>query len=142
MHPDRYPGDVPTPVDIPDLGSALGPGWRDLDVQEVGEAWLGIALGLRLPSSTADEAAAGWDGGLYRAWTDGSRVAVVLATVWDTPQDAAGFADTMAAWISAGDGAGTVLPVEGSSVHVLFASDAATLDALRAAAGGALGSGT
>ena len=142
MHPDRYPGDVPTPVDIPDLGSALGPGWRDLDVQEVGEAWLGIALGLRLPSSTAEEAAAGWDGGLYRAWTDGRRVAVVLATVWDTPQDAAGFADAMAAWISAGDGAGTVLPVEGSSVHVLFASDAATLDALRAAAGGTLGSGT
>lgn len=133
IHPDRYPGDVPTPVDVPDLGRALGEDWEDLDVQEVGEAWLALALGLRLPSSTAEEAAAGWDGGLYRAWTDGARVAVVLATVWDTPQDAQGFSDAMGSWIAAGEQAAAVLPVEGSSVRVLFASDPATLEDLRAA---------
>jgi hypothetical protein len=142
IHPDRFPGDVPTPVDVPDLGPALGSGWRDLDVQEVGEAWLALALGLRLPSSTADEAAAGWDGGLYRAWTDGTRVAVVLATVWDSPEEARAFAEAMDSWVAAGDGTAEVLPVEGSSVRVLFASDPGTLDTLRAAAGGTLGSGT
>ncbi len=138
IHPDRYPDDVPTPVDVPDLGPALGPGWRDLDVQEVGEAWLSLALGLRLPGSTASEAAAGWDGGLYRAWTDGERVAVVLATTWDAPGEAAAFARALEDWIAAGGGAAEVLPVEGSGVRALFASDPATLGVLRAA----LGSGT
>src|SRR5207244_3034581 len=48
MHPSRYPDDRPQPVDVPDLGPKLGPKWRDLDVQEVGEAWLADLLGLRL----------------------------------------------------------------------------------------------
>ncbi|GIV00596.1 MAG: hypothetical protein KatS3mg014_2211 [Actinomycetota bacterium] len=135
IHPDRYPDDVPTPVDVPELGPALGPGWEDLDVQEVGEAWLSIALGLRLPSSTAAEAAAGWDGGLYRAWTDGERVAVVLVTAWDAPEEAEAFAEAMGRWIAEGEGVGEVLPVEGSSVRVLFATDAATLGTLRDALG-------
>ncbi len=133
IHPDRYPGDVPTPVDVPDLAPALGRGWEDLDVQEVGEAWLSLALGLRLPSSTAAEAAAGWDGGLYRAWTDGRRVAVVLVTAWDSPGEAATFAEAMAAWIEAGTGDAEVLAPDGTTVRALFSSDAATLEALRAA---------
>lgn len=134
LHPERYPNDVPTPVDVPDLGPALGTGWEDLDVQEVGEEWLLLALELRLDTSTAEGAAAGWDGGLYRAWTDGTNVAVELSTVWDTPADATAFAGAMREWIAAGDGAAEVLPAEGSGVRVLFASDAATLGALRSAA--------
>ena len=40
----------------------------------VGEAWLQTMLRLRLDTTTADDAAAGWDGGTYRAWTDGAVV--------------------------------------------------------------------
>ena len=136
LHPDAYPSDVPTPVDIPDLGPVLGQGWDDLDVQEVGEAWLSMALDLRMDSSDAADAAAGWDGGIYRAWSNGDQVAVELSTVWDTPQDAAGFADAMTTWIAASpdDQAAEVLPAQGNAIRVLFASDAATLDALSAAA--------
>jgi len=135
LHPDKYPSDVPTPVDIPDLGSALGQGWTDLDVQEVGEAWLSMALDLRMDQTEAATAAAGWDGGIYRAWSNGDEVAVVLSTVWDTTEDAEQFADAMTTWIDASDGpAAAVLPVEGTGVRVLFASDAETLDALSAAA--------
>ncbi len=136
LHPERYPNDVPTPVDVTDLAGALGPGWRDLDVQEVGEAWLSLALDLRLDASIAGEAAAGWDGGLYRAWTDGREVAVVLSTVWDSPGDAEDFAEALTSWIAgAPDGqAAAVLPAEGTAVRALFASDPATLEALRAAA--------
>jgi hypothetical protein len=136
LHPDAYPSDVPTPVDIPDLGPALGQGWDDLDVQEVGEAWLSMALALRMDSSDAADAAAGWDGGIYRAWSNGDQVAVELSTVWDTPADATGFADTMATWIAASreSQSAEVLPVQGNAVRVLFASDASTLDALSAAA--------
>ncbi|HET9724446.1 MAG TPA: hypothetical protein VFR44_11495 [Actinomycetota bacterium] len=136
LHPERYPNDVPTPVDVEDLAPALGSGWEDLDVQEVGEEWLLLALQLRLDDAVAQEAAAGWDGGTYRAWTDGRDVAVVLSTVWDSPGEATAFADAMGDWIAAspeGQSA-EVLPAEGSNVQVLFASDATTLDALDAAA--------
>lgn len=134
LHPERYPNDVPTPVDVPDLAPALGEGWEDLDVQEVGEGWLSVALDLRLDTADAQAAAAGWDGGIYRAWSDGEAVAVVLSTVWDTPQDATDFADAMREWIDAGNGAGEVLAVEGTGVRVVFGSDVATLEAVLGAA--------
>ena len=130
IHPDQWPGDSPQPVDVPDLGPALGADWRDLDVMTVGEVWLQLLLELRLDEDVADRAAAGWDGGIYRAWTDGTHTAVVLRTVWDTPEDAQEFADAMSGWI--GDTA-FVLPPDGVHVDVGFASDAATLDALRSA---------
>ena len=132
IHPERYPNDVPTPLDIADLGPDLGPGWEDLDVQAVGESWLSLALALRGDRGEAAEAAAGWDGGLYRAWADGDDVAVVLSTVWDTPRDAEEFASVMGGWISSGGGAAEVLPVDGASVRAVFASDPDVLAQLRA----------
>ena len=136
IHPETYPNDVPQPVDIPDLGPRLGSEWSDLDVQQVGEEFLSIMLALRLDQGTADEASAGWGGGIYRAWRNGAAVAVVLSTVWDTTTDATQFADAMQGWIDAGNGqSATVLPVQGNRVEVLFGSDAQTLSALEAAAG-------
>ena len=128
IHPDRWPGDTPQPVDVPDLGPALGAGWRDLDVMTVGEVWLQLMLELRLDTGVADQAAAGWDGGIYRAWTDGTHTAVVLRTEWDTRLDAQEFAHAMSDWI--GDDHAEVIDPVGTQVDVLFASDAATLDAL------------
>lgn len=130
IHPERWPHDTPQPVDVPNLGPDLGAGWRDLDVMTVGEAWLQLMLELRLDTGDAEPAAAGWDGGLYRAWTDGSHTAVVLRTVWDTPGDAQEFADAMGAWIG---GTAFVASPEGARVDVGFASDGPTLDALRSA---------
>jgi hypothetical protein len=135
IHPERYPNDVPTPVDVPDFGPKLGRGWTDLDVEGIGEEWLSLALALRLPVSDAASAAAGWDGGISRAWSDGTHVAVVLSTVWDTAPDAAEFASAMSRWIGAGDGQpAKVLPPSGTSVRVLFASDGSTLGRLETAA--------
>ncbi len=136
MHPERYPYDLPTPVDIRDLAPALGAGWHDLDVMPVGEEFLKAMLGLRLGDGTAAAAAAGWDGGLYRAWTDGARVAVVLSTVWDTAADADAFALAARDWLNAGPTIGTVLDAQGKRVALGFASDAGVLHALRSVAGG------
>jgi hypothetical protein len=133
IHPQRYPNDVPTPVDITELASKLGVGWKDMDVMDVGEAFLSIMLGLRLSEGTAQPAAAGWDGGLYRAWSNGGRVALELSTVWDTTRDASEFASAMERWLGDRRSA-TVLPVNGSHVVVLFASDARTLSDLQRAA--------
>jgi hypothetical protein len=130
IHPERYPNDVPTPVDVRDLGPALGAGWEDLDVQAIGEMWLDQALRLRLTRGESVEAAAGWDGGIYRAWSDGRDTAIVLATVWDSPADAEEFAAAMSDWLAVSGQAASVLPVEGSAVRVLFASDSTTLSVL------------
>jgi hypothetical protein len=131
IHPERWPNDVSQPVDIPDLGPLLGSGWKDLDVMTVGELWLQLMLELRLDAGAASRAATGWDGGIYRAWTDGSRTAIVLRTMWDTPGDAQEFADSMRQWI--GNGTAFVNDPVGTRVDVGFASDTATLDALKRA---------
>jgi hypothetical protein len=135
IHPERYPNDAPTAVNVEDLSPELGPGWTDLDVMGVGEAFLSIMLGLRLPPVTGEAAAAGWDGGTYRAWSDGEHVAIVLSTVWDGPRDAAEFASATRQWLGSREGrSASLLPVQGQAVQVLFASDAATLASLQAAA--------
>ncbi|MEA2438392.1 MAG: hypothetical protein QOF65_2948 [Thermoleophilaceae bacterium] len=134
IHPASYPSDTPVPLDIPELGPTLGSGWTDLDVMQVGEEWLQLMLHLRLPAAQADPAAAGWGGGIYRAWSDGSHTAVVLRTTWDTAQDADQFAGAMLAWLDAGpQGFSQVVPTAHGGVDVLFASDAATLATLRSA---------
>ena len=135
IHPERYPNDAPTPVDVEDLSAELGQGWEDLDVMTVGEAWLALALGLRLDGSEARQATAGWDGGIYRAWSDGEGAAVVLSTAWDTHEDAEEFAVAMQEWIDVGDDPGRVLEADGTAVTVVFAADDTTLDRLEAAAG-------
>jgi hypothetical protein len=133
IHPERYPNDVPTPVDVSDLAGELGRGWEDLDVQGVGEMWLDQALKLRLDDGESERATTGWDGGTYRAWSKGERVALVLSTVWDSERDAAEFADAIDRWI--GDEVGVVLPPEGRAVRVLFASHRGTLGALETGIG-------
>jgi hypothetical protein len=135
IHPERYPNDLPVPVDVTDLAPALGEDWTDLDVQGVGEMWLTLALELRLGDAESEGAAAGWDGGIYRAWTNGDRVALVLATAWDSEADAQEFAAVMQDWIEASGRPATVLgPEEASTVRVLFASDRGTLDLLASVA--------
>ena len=132
LHPERWPNDVPQPVDVPDLGPSLGADWHDLDVMTVGEAWLKLMLALRLNADDAEQAAAGWDGGIYRAWTDGTHTAVVLRTVWDSADDAQQFADAMEGW----EGDATFVSLNGDAgVDVGFATDAPTLSSLRAALG-------
>lgn len=132
LHPEKYDVDEPQIVEVPDVEDSLGQGWQDLDVQDVGEAWLLRYLDVELPSSDARDAAAGWDGGQYRAWSSGSATAVVLETVWDSEEEAVEFADAIETYAQD-------RPIEasagGTTVTVLFASDEETLDLLRAATG-------
>jgi hypothetical protein len=127
--------DPPLPVDVPDLGPALGAGWSDLDVMDAGEAWLLAMLALRLPAGDAATAATGWGGGQYRAWADGAHTAVLLQTVWDTPRDATEFLTAARRWIGRTSTATAGTAGDPATVVALFASDPATLTALRAALG-------
>ena len=80
--------------------------------------------------------AEGGMGAVYRARRIllGDDVAVVLATAWDSESDAEEFASAMTSWIEASGRPATVLPAEGSTVRVLFGSDADTLALLETAA--------
>jgi hypothetical protein len=108
LHPQRYPTDRPSRVNVPDLTSELGSEWGDLDVMQVGEAWFQAMLGLRLDDATAEAAATGWDGGIYRAFTDGRDAVVVFETAWDSQPDADAFAQAMQEWLDAGGTPGSV----------------------------------
>jgi len=119
LHPERFPTDRPAPVDLGDLSEELGRAWGDLDVMQVGEAWLAAMLELRLEPSVAEAAAAGWDGGIYRGFTDGDHAVVVFDTVWDSEADADALAQAVREWLQAGDQ--TVVVGQPSSQHVTFA---------------------
>ena len=125
LHPERWPNDVPQPVDVPDLGPALGAGWRDLDVMTVGEAWLQLMLALRLDAGDAERAAAGWDGGIYRAWTDGAAHGGRAARPCGTrPRTRSSSPTRCRAWT----GDATFVSLDGTRGSTSgFASDAATL---------------
>ena len=107
-------------VEVPDLAAGLGPGWRGLDKQDVGEGWLRILLELRLGQPQSEAAAQGWDGGQYRAWNRGDETAVLMETVWDSDGEARQFASAMGRWIQGEEAA---VERRGNHVAVLFGSD-------------------
>jgi hypothetical protein len=124
MHPERYPNDVPTPLDVGPLA-----GWTDLDVMDVGEEWIRAMLKLRLDIPTAGAAAAGWDGGIYRAFRRGGEVAVAMRTTWDTSRDASEFRRAAELWIEEGSRTAAVRS-GGREVWAFFGTDDESLAAV------------
>jgi hypothetical protein len=134
MHPDRYPSDRPVVVEVPNVGSKLGPRWKEIEIEQVGEEWLQLLLALHLSRFDAAADSDHWGGGQYRAWSDGAHAVVVMDTVWDNQQAAARFVEGMRRWL----GNRTTARVEllgGTLVRVLFGSDIHAMAALRRAAG-------
>lgn len=93
LHPERYPEDAPVQLELPDLLPALGPGWRELDRDVLGELFSRLMLEVHLPTEQAHEAAAGWGGDAYAAYyhDDLARGVLVLISAWDTIRDAQDF---------------------------------------------------
>ena len=117
---------------MPDLTGALGAGWGDLDAMTIGEEWLRAMLALHLDGGVADAAAAGWDGGVYRAFTDGTDVVFALRTDWDSTEDAAAFASALEDWSAAG-GSHPTITQDGTRVTAVFATANDARDAAAAA---------
>lgn len=104
LHPSRYPDDLPQSVTLPDLATALGGGWRELDANVMGEwyTYLLLAQGneeaMRIPEKQAAAAAEGWGGDAYSVvWNDEARAGIsVLFSQWETEQDADEFWQALA----------------------------------------------
>jgi hypothetical protein len=147
LHPDRYLGrrDRPQQVTVPDVSGRLGAGWGRGTVIGFGELDARLLLSSRLPQTTSEVAAAGWDGGRLRTFERAGRTALVLRTVWDSTAEASEFCTALTRWATARFGATptprrwssqsqhTTLRCQGPHVTLLSAPDTTTSQRLQAA---------
>jgi hypothetical protein len=146
LHPDRYlvRRDRPQPVTVPDVSARLGAGWGGGTVIGFGELDARLLLATKLPQSTSEAAAAGWDGGRLRTFERAGRTALVLRTVWDTAAEAAEFCAATSRWATARFGASSnrrwsatgqhaALRCQGTRVAFLSAPDRTAFQRLLAA---------
>ena len=93
LHPNRYPDDVPVELIVPELLDTLGPMWREMDRDVLGEWFTLLTLREFLPEEQAQTAAEGWGGDYYVALHNdsGGEGVLILATSWDTVRDAHDF---------------------------------------------------
>ena len=105
LHPEAYwstTPDEPKPVDPGDLSAPLGEGWELLASGTLGELLVGWVAGGGPPdvfeaeSLDADDwltpASVGWGGDRWQLYGRGDQQVLLLATVWDSAEDAAEFA--------------------------------------------------
>lgn len=95
LHLEKYldERDEPQAITMPDLESALGVGWAEMDSDVLGELGMIIYLGTFITAPTTIAAAAeGWDGDryVYLKNTEGEKL-LVLRSTWDSVGDAEEF---------------------------------------------------
>lgn len=96
LHPARYPGDVPSNPILPDLQTALGQDWVEIEKDTLGEWYVYLVLAkaydpqFRLFDSVALDAAEGWGGDAFSILKNNEtgELAAVTALNWDTAADA------------------------------------------------------
>jgi hypothetical protein len=99
LHPERYPDDTPVPVELPNLETSLGDGWREIDRGVMGEwySYLILAFGLdpnaQIEVAQAEQATAGWGGDSYVVYfnEETNQTVMVLQTIWESSGDAEEF---------------------------------------------------
>jgi len=91
LHPDKYfAREAPLKVELPDISSALGKGWKRVEYDVNGEWSYFLILDEFLKSAeTSERASAGWAGDRYAVY-EGPKGEVLMAqlAVWDTEKDA------------------------------------------------------
>jgi hypothetical protein len=95
IHPEKYPDDVPVKVSLPDLQSALGKNWQEVEQNTMGEWYTYLILGsgydptFQLNDDEAKTASAGWGGDSYGYYKDvaTSQFVFIWVSQWDTQKD-------------------------------------------------------
>ena len=101
LHPEKYlVRDEPQDVTMPDLESALGAGWAQLDSDVLGELSIRIYLETFVAQHVAEVAAEGWDGDryLYLKSAEGEKL-LALRSTWDSDSDADEFFDAYISFV-------------------------------------------
>jgi hypothetical protein len=100
LHPELYPDQKPITITLPNLSTAFGAGWRELELNSLGEwyTYLMLAHGIdpktRLDDTAAKAAVQGWAGDTYVAYYNDQLKAttIVLVSIWGSTQQAQQFA--------------------------------------------------
>lgn len=96
LHPEKYIGpdqDWPTLITFEEPDRWLGRRWELVDEDTLGEAGIRVLLREHHPDSDFEGAAEGWDGDRLLTWRRGDEGAQAWLTTWDSPEDAAQFAE-------------------------------------------------
>lgn len=96
MHPQKYlAGEAPVKIELADLTSALGRGWKQADADVNGEFGYQVLLAEFIAKRTARAAASGWGGDRYALYENKETGALMIAqyTTWDTVLEAREFFD-------------------------------------------------
>jgi len=140
LHADKWAShEAPIAVTIPaNLPAKLGAGWTMPLTDTLGELQLRIWLEQvgKLPTSQAEQAAAGWGGDRVALVQKGSAFGVVVITRWDGATDATEFSTAAGTTLNLLPSA-TAMNSDSTTheVVLLIASDAATIAALKSALG-------
>ncbi len=97
LHLEKYEaGEMPIEIDLPDIGWVLGEEWEHVRTDVLGEFLITAWLETDFSPQAASIAATGWGGDAYSLFrrVDGQGL-LVLATVWDSDQDAEEFFKTV-----------------------------------------------
>ncbi len=97
LHPARYfaTRDRPVPIALGGTETVEAAGWRRVLEDTLGELSIRVLAGRSLPADRAARVADGWGGDRLRAFARGDDLTIVWMTAWDSPADAAEFADAM-----------------------------------------------
>jgi hypothetical protein len=104
LHPEKYlAGEAAVPVSLDSLAATLGDGWQLLSSGTFGEFGLQNILlnGLSEGRVRVQEGATGWGGDAWNLYVAGDSRLAHLETVWDTPEDAPQFTETLVASLEA-----------------------------------------
>lgn len=106
LHPGKYLApkrDDPQTIQMPDVRRAVGGGWTQVQVGEIGEfdvrEILDLGGGTGIGRSDAGSAADGWDGGRYVALQDGNKFVVAAMTIWDSASEATDAFRALGRWL-------------------------------------------
>jgi len=122
LHPEKYfVHEEPVQISLPDLQSAVGPTWRKLDENTLGELDWNILIEQYASGRVADEATEGWGGDRFQVFKRDSDGALLLAahTVWDTERDAREFYDAYQRVVQGRYGSSLQTPPVGSVAPAL-----------------------
>src|SRR5947209_7143135 len=96
LHMDKYRNHVaPVEVSLPDLeAGGLGPGWRTIKSNVLGELDLRLILTQLTDSTRGVRGASGWAGDRWQLVEKDGRQALVIKSVWDSDNEARTFLET------------------------------------------------
>jgi hypothetical protein len=112
LHPEKYlAGEKPILVIMPDLASALGGNWKEIDHNVLGEAGFLVWLCDKAEEQAAFDGATGWDGDSYSLLSDeADHHLLAESSIWESEVESRQFFETFSSYMDLKKGSETRQP--------------------------------